>query len=260
VARILGPLLIAPVDDFIRRLGALDANSSQPLYQQLQRALRRAITEGWLGADDALPSERQLAADLSISRITVRKALDALSTEGLLISRRGAGNFVAPPAHIDKHFAKLTSFSEDMRSRGFEPSSEWLKRSCGPVRSEEALKLGLGPGTLVYRFHRLRFADRRPMAIETATVIGLALPSELVVENSLYEALDHTVGRPVRALQRLSAVLLDDEQATLLRTEPDSAGLMVERVGFGRDGRAIEMTVSVYRGDTYDFVAELAAS
>lgn len=251
--------MIAAANDFIRRLGALDAHSSQPLYQQLQRALRHAITQGWLGAEDALPSERQLAADLGISRITVRKALDALSSEGLLISRRGAGNFVAPLAHIDKQFAKLTSFSEDMRSRGYEPSSDWLKRSRGAVRSEEALKLGIGPGTVVYRFHRLRFADRRPMAIETATVVGTALPSERVVENSLYEALDLTVGRPVRALQRLTAVLLDDEQAKLLHTEPDSAGLMVERVGFGRDGRAIEMTVSVYRGDTYDFVSELAA-
>ena len=246
------------MDVFIRRLGALDAHSSQPLYQQLQRALRRAITEGWLGAEDALPSERQLAADLGISRITVRKALDALSSEGLLVSRRGAGNFVAPPAHIDKHFAKLSSFSEDMRSRGHEPSSEWLKRSHGAVRSEEALKLGLGPGTAVYRFHRLRFADGRPMAIETATVVGTALPSVTVVENSLYEALDHTVGRPIRALQRLTAVLLDDEQAKLLHTEPDAAGLMVERIGFGRDGRAIEMTVSVYRGDTFDFVSELS--
>lgn len=248
------------MDDLIRRLGALDSHSSQPLYQQLQRALRRAITQGWLGAEDALPSERQLAADLGISRITVRKALDALVSEGLLISRRGAGNFVAPLAHIDKHFAKLSSFSEDMRARGYEPSSEWLKRSCGAVRSAEALKLGLGPGTPVYRFHRLRFADGRPMAIETATVVATALPSEHVVQDSLYEALDQTVGRPVRALQRLSAVLLDDEQAKLLHTDPDAAGLMVERIGFGRDGRAVEMTVSVYRGDTFDFVSELAAA
>jgi GntR family transcriptional regulator len=247
------------MDDLICRLGKLDANSSLPLYVQLQRALRRGIAEGWLGPDGALPSERQLAADLAISRITVRKALDALSSEGLLVSRRGAGNFVVPPAHIDKHFGKLTSFSEDMRSRGFEPSSEWLRRTSGTVRSEEALKLGLGPGSPVYRFERLRSADGRPMAIEIATVVGAALPSEDAVKDSLYEALDQTVGRPVRALQRLSAVLLDDEQAQRLHTEPDSAGLRVERVCFGRDGRAIEMTISVYRGDTYDFVAELNA-
>ncbi|MCA3227336.1 MAG: GntR family transcriptional regulator [Burkholderiales bacterium] len=247
------------VEDLVSRLGPLDVKSSQPLYLQLQRALRRAIAEGWIGPDDALPSERQLAADLGISRITVRKAMDSLSGEGLLVSRRGSGNFIAPTAHIEKQFGKLTSFSEDMRSRGFEPSTKWLSQSSSTVRSEEMLKLGLGPGSLVYRFHRLRFADGRPMAIEVATVAGTALSSEHLAGDSLYEALDQTVGRPVRALQRLSAVLLDDEQAQLLHAEPDSAGLLVERIGFGRDGRAIEMSISVYRGDTYDFVAELVA-
>lgn len=63
----------------------------------------------------------------------------------------------------------------------------------------------------------------------------------------------------MRALQRLSALLLDDEQAKLLKTEPDAAGLSVERLGYGRDGRVIELSRSIYRGDTYDFVAELSA-
>ncbi len=98
-----------------RLLSALDAGSSQPLYQQLQRALRDAIEQHVLGPDDALPSERQLALDLGVSRITVRKAIDGLAGEGLLVSRQGSGNFVN--ARIDKNFSKLTSFSEDMRAR-----------------------------------------------------------------------------------------------------------------------------------------------
>ena len=104
-----------------RLLAALDSTASQPLYQQLQRALRDAIESQFLAADDALPSERQLAADLGVSRITVRKAIDGLAEEGLLVSRQGSGNFVS--ARIDKNFAKLTSFSEDMRARGFTYSS-----------------------------------------------------------------------------------------------------------------------------------------
>lgn len=248
------------MDPLISKLAKLDPSGSLPLYVQLQRSLRQAISDGVLGPDDALPPERELAVDFGVSRITVRKALDALAAEGLLISRRGAGNFVAPANHIDKQFAKLSSFSEDMRARGLEPSSEWLRRTEGVVSPDEALKLGLSPGSLVYRFHRLRYADGRPMAIETATVVGSALPSLDAVTDSLYHALESLGRRPVRALQRLSAVLLDDDQAKLLRTEPDSAGLMVERVGFGRDTRAVELTVSVYRADTYDFVAELVAS
>jgi len=235
----------------------LDPNSSQPLYQQLQRALREAIELRLLGPDDALPSERQLAADLQVSRITVRKAIEGLAEEGLLSRRQGAGNFVN--TRIEKNFAKLTSFSEDMRARGREPRSEWLKRAEGTVTPEEAMKLALSPGTLVYRFNRLRYADDAPMSLEYATIVASALPSIDVVDASLYEALERAGQRPVRALQRLRALLLDEEQAKLLDAEVGDAGLLVERLGYLRDGRAIELSQSIYRGDTYDFVAELNA-
>jgi GntR family transcriptional regulator len=239
-------------------LGTLDPNSSLPLYQQLQRALREAIEKQVLGPEDALPSERQLAADLGVSRITVRKAIEGLIEEGLLVSRQGSGNFVG--TRIDKNFAKLTSFSEDMRARGRTPRSEWLKRSEGTVTPEEAMKLALSPGTQVYRFHRLRFADDEPMSLEYCTVVASALPSIEAVSNSLYEALERAGNRPVRALQRLRALLLDEEQAKLLEAQPGDAGLLVERLGYLRDGRAVELSQSIYRGDTYDFVAELNAS
>jgi GntR family transcriptional regulator len=70
------------------------ANSNLPLYQQLQRALREAIDTGMFGPAEALPAERQLAAELAVSRITVRKAIDALVEEGLLVRRPGSGNFI----------------------------------------------------------------------------------------------------------------------------------------------------------------------
>ena len=75
--------------------GPLDPNNSQPLYRQLQCALREAIENRVLGPDDALPTERRLAAELAVSRITVRKAIDGLVDEGLLVRRQGAGNFVS---------------------------------------------------------------------------------------------------------------------------------------------------------------------
>lgn len=238
-------------------LRALDPGSPQPLYLQLQQSLRAAIEQRILNPDQALPSERQLAVDLAVSRITVRKAIDGLADEGLLERRQGAGNFVCK--RIDKNFAKLTSFSEDMRARGRVPSSVWLKKGQGTVMPEEALKLALSPGTLVYRFHRLRYADEAPMVIETATVAASALPSIDAVDHSLYEALARAGNRPVRALQRLHALLLSDEQARLLQAKPRDAGLLVERLGYLRDGRAVELSQSIYRGDTYDFVAELSA-
>ena len=126
-------------------IGALDEQNRAPLYQQLQRALRDAIADKRLAPDEALPPERDLAEEFRISRITVRKALDGLVNDGLLTRRQGAGTFVT--ARVEKNFSKLSSFSEDMISRGRTPHSAWLSRSAGAVTPEESMTLGLSPGT-----------------------------------------------------------------------------------------------------------------
>jgi GntR family transcriptional regulator len=245
-----------PLTSLAQLLGPLDESSSLPLYQQLQRMLRDAIEKRVLDADDALPAERDLAADFSVSRITVRKAIEGLVSEGLLVRQHGSGTFVRP--RVEKNFSKLTSFSEDMRARGRNPRSVWLHRGAGSVTPEEALALRLSPGTPVFRFHRIRFADDAPMAVEYATVVASCLGSVDAVKSSLYEALEQSGHRPVRALQRLRAVLLNAEQAERLRAKERDAGLLVERLGFLADRSAVEFSQSYYRGDTYDFVAELS--
>ena len=239
-------------------IGNLKEEDSLPLYQQLQRGLRQAIQNKILGPDDALPPERDLAEEFSVSRITVRKALDGLVSEGLLTRKQGSGTFVS--GRVEKNFSKLTSFSEDMQARGRTPRSVWLRKSKGTVTPEESMTMGLSPGTPVYRFHRLRYADEAPMALEFCTVPAFCLPSVEAVESSLYAALERSGHRPTRALQRLRAVLFNAEQAELLGAQEKDAGLLVERRGFLRDGRAVEFSQSYYRGDTYDFVAELNAS
>ena len=239
-----------------RNLGRLDDTTGVPLYQQLQRLLKQAIEKNLVGPNDALPAERALATEFDVSRITVRKAIDGLVTEGLLVRRQGSGTFVK--ARVEKNFSQLSSFSEDMRARGLHPRSVWLKRSQGTVTPEEALTMQLSPGTPVCRLHRIRFADEAPMALEYATVLASCLPTVDSVDTSLYEALERTGNRPVKALQRLRAVLLTVEQAKLLGAKDQDAGLLAERVGYLADGRAVEFSQSYYRGDIYDFVAELS--
>jgi len=130
-------------------------------------------------------------------------------------------------------------------------------RASGSVTPEESLALGLSPGAPVYRFNRIRFADEMPMALEYSKVPGFGLASAEDVKDSLYSALQAEGNRPTRALQRLRAVLIDEERAQLLRVEPGAPALYIERRGFLDDGRVIEATESWYRGDAYDFVAEL---
>lgn len=245
------------VSSFTDRLRKLDGSSRQPLYRQVQNVLREAIADRTLPPNDALPAERDLAAAFEVSRITIRKAIAGLVDEGVLDTRHGSGTFVR--SRVEKNFAQLNSFSEEMHARGLTPSSKWLKRTAGRVRPEESLTLRVSPGTQVYRFHRIRMADDEPMSIEFATILAECLPSVDAVEDSLYAALDGTGNRPVRALQRLSAILLNREQAELLGATEKDAGLLVQRVGF-IDDKAVEFSQSWYRGDTYDFVAELSTS
>ena len=236
----------------------LDPENAQPLYRQVQNAIRDAIATRVLKPDDALPPERDLAESFAVSRITVRKAISGLVSEGVLDTHHGSGSFVR--SKVVKNFAQLTSFTEEMASRGMTASSRWISRSEGKVRPEESLTLRASPGTAVYRFHRLRLADNEPMSIEKTTILASCLPSIDAVEHSLYAALHKTGNQPVRTLQRLSALILNQEQAEMLGARAGDAGLLVERVGFNRQGVAIEFSQSWYRGDTYDFVAELSLS
>lgn len=229
-----------------------------PLYLKLKRLVTDAIAQGELADRDAIPGERDLARMLGISRVTVRKAFADLVAEGVLVQRRGSGTFVAHKAErIELPLSRLTSFTEDMRLRGLATYSDWLERSVGLPTPEEALVLALSPGEKVSRLYRLRLAEGRPLAIERATLPHRFLPAPHAIETSLYEALTERGLRPVRALQRLHASALSKSDGDLLGLPEGSPALFTERVAYLADGRVVEFTRSHYRGDSYDFVAEL---
>lgn len=247
---------------FVDRIGAQDEGKAGPRYMRLQRLIRDAVEDHRLAAGEALPSERDLCDQFGVSRVTIRKAIDGLVDEGLLERRQGAGTFVTgrgvyAGGRVEKSFSTLSSFSEDMLSRGREPGNSWLDCAEGAVNPEEALALGLSPGSPVYRLRRIRYADGEPMALEQATVPGWGLPSLKAIGSSLYGALARSGNRPVHALQRVRAISFNEEQAALLGVAPGDPCLFIERRAFVADGRAIEVTHSWYRGDAYDLVAEL---
>ncbi|GHE20074.1 GntR family transcriptional regulator [Halomonas urumqiensis] len=233
----------------------LDAKGGNPLYQQLARQLEQAIEDGAWQAGEALPSERNLAEALDISRITARKALDRLEELGLIRRIRGSGTFITPRFH--QPLTRLSSFTEMLTQRGFTTSSHWLQRSLANPSIDEAMRLSLPPGARVARLKRLRLADDVVMAVEESCLLAELLPEPRAVESSLYAVLD-AAGTPVaRALQQITAINADAELAGLAQVPEGQALLKVTRVGYLADGTPAELTVTWCRTNYYDFTVEL---
>jgi GntR family transcriptional regulator len=235
--------------------------SGLPLYLQLRKSIEDAVKTGLIGPGDALPSERDIATKADISRVTVRKAVQDLVKGGILVQRHGSGTFVAPRVErVEQSLSRLTSFTEDMARRGMAVRSAWLDRGVFTPSPEEIMALGLSSKELVSRIARLRIADDTPLAIERASLSSSILPDPSAIESSLYATLGKTGNRPVRAVQRISAANLNETDARLLDVQPGVAGLHIERISYLASGKVVEFTRSIYRGDAYDFVAELRLS
>lgn len=229
-----------------------------PMYLRFARRIETAIRAGVIKPGEALPSERDIAEMADISRVTVRKAVQDLVRHGLLVQRHGSGTFVTPKVdRVEQSLSQLTSFTEDMARRGKTVRSMWLDRGIFPPSPDETMVLGLGADERVARVNRLRIANDTPLAIERAVMSYNSLPNPDLVDISLYAALEANGCRPVRAIQRISAVSLDEGDAKLLDVPTGSASLKIERISYLPSGRVVEFTRSVYRGDAYDFVAEL---
>lgn len=232
-----------------------DPQSASPLYLQLAQQIGQAIRDGHYRPDQALPSERALSESLSLSRVTARKAIELLVEQGLVLRRRGSGNYIAPK--LEQPLTRLTSFSEELQQRGFRPSSRWLVRELTGAAPDEQLALGLSTGARVARLERLRLADDVVMAHEVSVLPGSVLPEPQHVEASLYTHLAALGRAPLRALQHLRALNADARLAGLLGVPVDRAVLHITRVGYGASGQPVELTHSYCRSDYYGFVAEM---
>ncbi len=234
---------------------APDRTSAVPLYIQLANNLRSLISEGALEQEGLLPSERTLSQQTGASRVTIRKAIEQLVEEGLLKRRQGSGTFLA--SRIEQPSDVLSGFTEDMRRRGATPRSIWLTKTISAPTPEEAAILQITPATDVARLGRVRLDGGDPLAIEHAVIPASFLPPLGRIRQSLYDALRSVGNLPVTGTQRLHASLATPVEAGLLSIEPGSPVLRIERRTCLADGAPVELTRSAYRGDRYEFVAEL---
>lgn len=227
-----------------------------PLYLQIAKNIRSKIHDGEIADNEALPSERELTSMTGASRVTIRKAIDKLISEGLLYRKQGSGTYVSPRIQAPSSF--LSSFTDDALTRGDEPDVVWIVKSYSTPTADEAGELEINTSDEVARLGRVRIANGEPLAIENAVVPRKYLPSLDALGNSLYEALAALGHRPVRGRQKIRASLATPTEAALLQMDESSAVLRIERTTYSVKGEIIEFTRSAYRGDRYDFVSDLS--
>jgi GntR family transcriptional regulator, N-acetylglucosamine utilization regulator len=231
-----------------------------PLYHQLKTVLLEKIRAGEMNPNERLPAEDDLAANYGVSKATVRQALNELAVAGVLRREQGRGTFVTEPK-LTQGPRELTSFSAEMHKRGLSPTSKVIKQDIVKAEADVAEKLQIAQGSRVLRLKRLRLADGEPMGIQTA-YITLELAPRLIEENfasaSLYEVLERKHGlSPVRAQETHFAVLLEPDEAKLLKVPINSPGLAAERVAYLATGYPLELVYSIMRGDRYKIVLDL---
>jgi GntR family transcriptional regulator len=229
-----------------------------PRYKQLYRYIGGLVSSGDLAPNDQLPSEREIANVAQVSRVTVRKAISELVSEGVIEQRQGAGSFVCGAGNrFEQSLSALVSFTENLKARGISSSSRVLLSGLFSPTTSEAMTLGLSPHHQVARIHRLRSGNDVPMALEYSSLPEDVLPRPDKVELSLYEVLRARGVNPKRAIQRVTAVNATAPVADLLDLPEGAAVLQIERTAFLASGRPFEFTSGFYRSDIYDFVSEL---
>ncbi|WP_216210170.1 GntR family transcriptional regulator [Amycolatopsis aidingensis] len=229
----------------------------EPKYWALKQHLLDLLDA--MPAGSPIPTERALAGDFNVSRTTVRQALADLTAEGRLHRVQGKGTFAAEPKLAQR--LHLSSYTEDMRAQGREPSSKLLDIEEVPAEGEMAKLLGIRPGAKVLRLNRLRLADAEPMAIETTHLaVGRfrGLRKHITTGGSLYAVLREQYGVEMdRAEETIETALAGPQEAELLGADVGVPMLLLSRHSFATDGRPVEFVRSIYRGDRYKFVTTL---
>jgi len=234
-----------------------------PAYAQIVERVESAVSRGELSAGDRLPPERQLAAELGVSRMTLRQALATLESRGLVTrttGRRG-GTFVASPK-VERDVTAFAGLSDQLRRQNVTAGARVLSAAEVPAADSVAEALRLEPGDPVAEIVRVRLADREPLALEHSTFPLERFPGllELDLTGSLYDLLAEEFSEaPTHAVERLEPVLAGESEANALEVAVGAPLMLVERTAYAAGGEAIELAHDLFRGDRTRIVAWASA-
>ena len=242
----------------------LDRTSPVPLYFQVAQALQAAIEGGVLPPGLRLENEVQLADDLGLSRPTMRRAMDQLVKQGLIIRRRGVGTTVVQPRV--RRPRQLASLYDELEAAGLQPTTRVLSLGLAPAPAEAAAILAVAAGTPVHTIVRLRLADGRPVArlinYLPSTIPGLTagFTTDELEATGLYRLIRAAGVHLHAADEAIGARRATTDEARLLHELPGAAVLTLERTTYDDAGRVVEYGSHLYAAARYRFSLSLLAT
>jgi GntR family transcriptional regulator len=229
-----------------------------PVYLQLNKALRELIRTGEIGVGQRFLTEREISLQFGVSRATANKALSNLVAEGVLEFRKGLGTFIRGRP-LDYNLQTLVSFTDKARSAGRTPSTELLRFDTLAARAADRKaieRLHPSPDAQVYYMERLRRADAEPVILERRYVLAQYCPGLTADDllGSLYDVWTEKYALTIAgAEQTIQAVNLRGRDAKLLGVASGAAGFLVTSIGYLDAGQPLWWEQTLYRGDAYEF-------
>jgi GntR family transcriptional regulator len=235
--------------------------SFRPLYEQIKILLTQSLVAGEWKPGESIPSEMDLAARYQVSQGTVRKAIDALAAENIVVRRQGKGTFVA--SHNEPSYQyRFLRVKPDSGDKVY-PQNQFFALERGKAGGEAARALGLGPGAGVMTFKRVMSFGGRPMILdeivfEASQFPGLTLAELEEFSGSVYSFYETVFGvRMIRAEERLRAVPADGVAATHLRVAKGAPLLCVDRIAFTYGDKPVEWRRGLCVTDGFSYFNEL---
>lgn len=229
----------------------------KPAYIRIHDAIKEQIENGDWKIGDRLPSERDLADEFSVSRMTLRQAITLLVDEGTLERRVGSGTYVASH-RVQEKMRGTTSFTEIIQLQGKTPSTKLLSYTKGRPTEKEIQLLSLQPDEAIIRMERVRYADEMPVVYEVATI-----PERLIkgfdrkdITSHFFQTLTDHGYRIGRSHQTIYARLASEQVARHLKIHKNEAILALRQVSYLEDGQAFEYVKSQYVADRFEFYLE----
>ena len=232
---------------------------SIPLYIRIADGLVSKIESGELAPGAQLAPERDLSKELNVNRMTLRRALQVLESQGLIVRKHGVGTFITEPK-IDRQMEIVFRFSSRMQNRGFTPGAKIILIEEIPAEPNLAKELELPAVSLVYNILRLRSINQEPVMLESYKIPVHRFPEldQFDLEKwSIYEIMETEYGVKIsRARQSFEPIIATEFEAEMLDIKMGEALMLEKRLSYDRDNLPVEYGKDRYRGDRFRFVSE----